>query len=424
MQATVQLQLGTAQASLDAQAARLYIGRDPASCGLVSQDPSISRRHAEIYVEGGITYLRDLGSSNGTWVDGQLIGAQPTALRAGQQVYLGTVPLGVAWQGGSGGATVMAMQMPAELKALIEARKAQAAAMMAGPAPTPIMAPTPILVAPMGSAPVSNPGLASAANQMGMGGAMQPGGLGVGGRAAPLPAEYAYRRQGSNNNGVVLVALRQDTFANNMLLDGFIEFTATDNETVASIVIDLVEVHRKGHKAGHVWDRMLVRQGPWRTQKGDVLPLPFQLRIPPGTSISGRDVYWELRAYVDINWASDIEASCPINMRNTDIERIRDALGGLDYRIVDIESIPLGQRFTGKFQPPANLKAQLGISDINLEVEYLGTNLKVVMEVEKTSLFKFDKRQETVFDLTRFRTSPLPEVAANFKQQVDQMMAK
>jgi hypothetical protein len=368
-----------------------------------------------LFVEGGITYLRDLGSSNGTWVDGQLIGAQPTPLRTGQQVYLGMVPLGVTWQGGSGGATVMAMQMPAELKALIDARKAQAAAMMAGPAAPPVAPPAPMPVGPMGSAPMAAP----AAAQM-----IHGGGLGEGGRAAPLPAEYAYRRQGSNGNGVLLIALRQDTFANNMVLDGFLEFTATDNETVASIVIDLVEVHRKGHKNGHVWDRMLVRQGPWRTNKGDVLPLPFQLRIPPGTSISGRDVYWELRGYVDINWASDIDATCPINMRNTDIERIRDALGGLDYRIVDIESIPLGQRFTGKFQPPANLKSQLGISDINLEVEYLGTNLKVVMEVEKTSLFKFDKRQESVFDLARFRSAPLVEVTANFKSQIEQMMAK
>jgi hypothetical protein len=392
MTATVQLQLGNAQARLDGQAPRLFIGRDPNACGLVSQDPSISRRHAEVFVEGGHTYLRDLGSSNGTWVDGQHIGAQPTPLRAGQTIYLGTVPLGVAWQGGAGGATVMAMQMPAELKALIDARKAQSAA----PAPAP---------APMAAAPAA-------------------GGLGVGGRAAPLPADYAYRRQGANDNGVVLIALRGDTYANNMVLDGFLEFTATDNETVASIVVDLVEVHKKGPKNGHVWDRMLVRQGPWRTEKGDVLPLPFQLRIPPGTSISGRDVYWEIRAYVDINWASDIEASAPITMRNTDIERIRDALGGLDYRIVNVDSIPLGQRFTGTFHPPAQLKAQLGISDINLEVEYLGTNLKVVMEVEKTSLFKFDKRQETVFDLARFRAAPLPEVAANFKQQIDQMMAK
>src|SRR5690349_24752338 len=104
---TVQLTLGNAQARLDGQQSRLFIGRDP-SCGLVSQDPSLSRRHAEVFMESGITYLRDLGSSNGTWVDGQLVGAQPVPLRAGQQVYLGMLPLGLAWQGG--GATVMAMQ--------------------------------------------------------------------------------------------------------------------------------------------------------------------------------------------------------------------------------------------------------------------------------------------------------------------------
>jgi hypothetical protein len=405
---TVQLQLGNAQARVDASQPRLVIGRDPATCGLVSPDPSLSRRHAELFLEGGITYLRDLGSSNGTWVDGQLV-TQPVPLRAGQTVYLGMVPLGVQWVGGGGGATVMAMQMPAELRALIEQRKQQIAAVAAAPPPAQmaqVVGAPPAPMAPMASAPVPATG------------------LGVGGRAAPLPADYAYRRQGANGNGTLLIALRGDTFANNMVLDGFVEFTATDNETVASIVVDLVEVHKKGPSGGHVWDRMLVRQGPWKAQKGDVLPLPFQLRIPPGTSVSGRDVYWELRGYVDINWASDIDASCPINMRNTDLERVRDALGGLDYRIVDLESAPLGQRFTGTFHPPAHLKSQLGISDINLVVEYLGTNLKVSMEVEKTSLFRFDKKQDTIFDLARVRAAPLAEVTANFKQQIDQMMAK
>jgi hypothetical protein len=402
---TVQLVLGNAQARIDAHNPRLFLGRDPASCALVCQDASISRRHAEVFLEGGFTYLRDLGSSNGTWLNGQLVGAQPVPLGPGQQIYLGMIPLGVTWVGGSGGATQMAMQVPPELRALIEQRKQMVAQ---APAMTPMAAPVPVHTPPPGPAPTPPPTT----------------GLGVGGKAAPLPAELTYRRQGSNDNGVLLIALRQDTFANGMVVDGFLEFTATDDETVASIIIDLVEVHRKGPKGGHVWDRMLVRQGPWRTKKGDVLPLPFQLRIPPGTSISGRDVYWELRGYVDINWASDIEASAPINMRNTDIERIRDGLGALDYRIVDIESIPLGQRFTGKFQPPANLKSQWGISDINIAVEYLGTNLKIQMEVEKTSLFKFDKRNETIFDLARFRAAPLTEISANFKAQIDAMMAK
>jgi hypothetical protein len=250
------------------------------------------------------------------------------------------------------------------------------------------------------------------------------GGVGIGGKAAPLPADLAYRRQGANDNGVLLIALRGDTFANNSVVDGYLEFTATDDETVASITVDLVEHHKKGGAGGHVWDRMLVRQGPWRTEKGDVLPLPFQLRVPPGTSISGRDVHWEIRGYVDINWASDIEASSPIHMRNTDIERIRDAFGSLDFRVGEIESAPLGQRFEATFFPPANLAGEMKINSLDVTVEYLGANLKLLFGVDKKGFWKRDREMSTVLELARFRAAPLAEVAGTFKQQLDLMMAQ
>jgi hypothetical protein len=392
MTPTVHLQLGNGQAKLDFVNNRVYLGRDP-QCGLSSSEASLSRRHAEVFLEGGHTYIRVLGSSNGTWVNGQLVGAQPVALMPGQSVYLGMAPLVATWQGtgGADGGRTMAIAMPPELKAMVEQRQAQMATLSRAPA------------APVSQAP--------------------QGGVGVGGHSAPLPAEYAYRRQGSNQNGVLLIALRGDTFANNMVVDGFLEFTAMDTETVASITIDLVEYHKKGPGSGHVWDRVLVRQGPWRAQKGDVLPLPFKLRVPPGTSVTGRNCHWELRGYVDINWASDIEATAPIHMRNSDIERIRDALGALDYRIADLDPAPLGQRFEGSFQPPANLVKQIGINDIKLVVEYLGANIKVVMEIDKKGMFKRDRENATVFELARFRAAPLAEVTANFKQQIDTMMA-
>jgi hypothetical protein len=250
-------------------------------------------------------------------------------------------------------------------------------------------------------------------------------GVGVGGAAAPLPAEFAYRRQGSNANGVLLIALKQDTFFNGGVVEGFIEFTATDDENVACITVELVEFHKKGPRPtlGHIWDRVLVRQGPWRARKGDVLPLPFALRVPPGTSITGRDVHWELRGQVDINWAVDIDCNVPIHMRNTDIERVRDSLGALDYRIVELDSAPLGQRFEGKFSPPANLRSQYGINDIDLIVEYLGANLKVKMHVDKKGIFKRDRDVEHVFDLAKFRTAPLAEVTAHMKAEIDEIMS-
>ena len=387
---------------------RVYIGRDGNTCELVGAHPTLSRRHAEVFVHGDGTYIRDLGSSNGTWVNGHPVGQQAVTLEKGQQVYIGHVPLGIEWIGGDGGRTMMVTDIPPELKALMEARKVQLATQGAAPPP-------------MSSRPPSTSQGPASAQLAAVGAAQQSGGLGVGGTVAPLPAEYAYRRQGSNNNGTLLIALKGDTYSNDQVAEGFLEFTATDNETVASIVVDLVEFHKKGPKKGHVWDRVLVRQGPWKARKGDVAPMPFQLRIPTGTSMSSRDVHWEIRGYVDINWALDIEASSPITMRNMDVERIRDALGALDYRIVEMDSLPMGQRYVGKFQPPAHLAKQLGISNINLALEYMGTNLKINMHLDKR--LKFDKKIEFVFDLQRLRGAQLTEITQHFLQHINQMMA-
>jgi DNA-binding NtrC family response regulator len=48
------------------------IGRDP-GCDLVIDDPATSRQHAIVRVEGDRVVLEDLGSSNGTYVDGQRV---------------------------------------------------------------------------------------------------------------------------------------------------------------------------------------------------------------------------------------------------------------------------------------------------------------------------------------------------------------
>lgn len=393
------LQLGNVSVQLDAGNPRVLIGRD-AACGLASNEPSLSRRHAEVSFVGDALVIRDIGSSNGTWVDGEPVTAEPVTLRPGQQIFLGHIPLLIEWSGGTQGATVLG-EMPAELKALIESRKAAKSSVASPVAKT--------------AAALQDPAM--------------PGGpvktmLGIGGTDAPAAAEYAYRRQGSNNNGVLLIALRGDTFTNAATIDGFLEFTALDNETVASIIVELVEHHKRGPKNGHVWDRVLVRQGPWRTAKNEVLPLNFQLRVPPGTSPSGRDVNWEVRGYVDIEWAFDIAAASPINVRNLDIEKIRDALGALDYRLAELNPEPLGQRFTGKFQPPVQLRSQYGVSDINLAVEYLGQNLQIAMEVEKTSLFKFDKQTKLVFDLQQFRAGSTQQLSTFLGGKIDEMMGR
>jgi phosphoserine phosphatase RsbU/P len=68
---------------------------------LALPDPAISRRHAELRVEGDRLVVRDLGSMNGTFVNGdQVKGERPLA--DGDQVRFGQVTLSVASQAKTG----------------------------------------------------------------------------------------------------------------------------------------------------------------------------------------------------------------------------------------------------------------------------------------------------------------------------------
>lgn len=65
------------------------VGRDP-SCDIVILDPYISRTHAKIFYRDGRWYLEDLGSRNGTYIDGEDIrGRGAVELREGMEVVLG-----------------------------------------------------------------------------------------------------------------------------------------------------------------------------------------------------------------------------------------------------------------------------------------------------------------------------------------------
>ena len=377
------LRLGSAAVSLDDAHPRVFAGRDNAACGLALMDAGLSRRHAEIWLENGYTYIRDLGSSNGTWVNGRMLGHETVALAPGMNVYLGTVPLALEWRDGG---QAQAMPMPEGLRQQIEARQQQVAQMHAAPAPATPAAP-------------------------------------LAGITQTTPGDLVYRKQGSNDNGVLLLALKQDTFWNGSQIDGFVEFTSLDHQTVASITVELVERHKRGPSGGHVWDRVLERQGPWRAAHDDVVPLPFSLRTPPGTAVSGRDCVWEIRGSVDINWAVDVDCTIDINMRNADVERVRDAFGALDYRLAELDSHPLGQRFDAKFQPPANLRSKLGVNEISVALEYLGANLKVMIDLDKRGMFKSDQDLAEVFDLARFRAAQPQEVVGHFAQLIQKMMS-
>lgn len=64
-----------------------------ASCELACPSDQVSRRHAEFLEIDGRWAVRDLGSSNGTWVHGKALQA-PMMLNGGEQVQLGG-PTGV-----------------------------------------------------------------------------------------------------------------------------------------------------------------------------------------------------------------------------------------------------------------------------------------------------------------------------------------
>ena len=54
---------------------RLAIGR-ALDCDISILEPSLSRKHAELYVAGDDLIVRDLGSVNGTWVNAEKIDAE------------------------------------------------------------------------------------------------------------------------------------------------------------------------------------------------------------------------------------------------------------------------------------------------------------------------------------------------------------
>lgn len=72
----------------------LRIGRDPAS-GLRLTHETVSRVHAELSRQGGLWVLRDLGSTNGTTVNGRrVIGA--AVVREGDQIGFGRMAFRLA----------------------------------------------------------------------------------------------------------------------------------------------------------------------------------------------------------------------------------------------------------------------------------------------------------------------------------------
>lgn len=66
---------------------RAVIGRD-SNCDAILDHDQISRRHARIWTESGTVKVEDLGSSNGTGLDGSEVGPSPVECEYGSVIRL------------------------------------------------------------------------------------------------------------------------------------------------------------------------------------------------------------------------------------------------------------------------------------------------------------------------------------------------
>jgi DNA-binding NtrC family response regulator len=78
-----------------AHASPLLVGQSPA-CEVRLNDPQVSRRHASLELRDGKLRLRDLGSTNGTWVDRVQVGE--AILRGDERLRVGSTVFHVEWR--------------------------------------------------------------------------------------------------------------------------------------------------------------------------------------------------------------------------------------------------------------------------------------------------------------------------------------
>jgi hypothetical protein len=279
-QVSIKLTIKDVSQVINAATPRVFVGRDVAVCTMVVPDNSLSRRHAEVFLRGNQFFIRDLGSSNGTWVNSAAVDMNPVLLAPGQQVFLGQIPVRVEWvTGQQRGEATASGEMPSLLKEKVEARRLQTQAMLAS--------------------------VPSSAERSGVIPSIVP----------DLAAEFPYRKHTRNPSADLSLALRGNTFNPDSILEGVVDFLAQQNTTIASMGIELLEFQHSSDARGQVWDRALLKQGPWRARKNDTLSISFQLRVPPAISMSNPKAHWELRAYADINWEFDISVRSAVLIR-------------------------------------------------------------------------------------------------------------
>lgn len=81
-----------------------HVGRDQ-ECEVVLNDTSVSRRHARLAVKGPSVIVEDLGSKNGTHVNGKRI-TKPTAIESGDEITFGSVKTSIEYSRGPAPSTL------------------------------------------------------------------------------------------------------------------------------------------------------------------------------------------------------------------------------------------------------------------------------------------------------------------------------
>ena len=72
----------------------LTVGR-AAGCQVALDDSYVSQLHARVFTKDGILYVEDLGSTNGTFLNGNKVGS-PAPMKRGDQLRVGSTLLEVA----------------------------------------------------------------------------------------------------------------------------------------------------------------------------------------------------------------------------------------------------------------------------------------------------------------------------------------
>jgi len=107
---------------------QFVIGRDP-QCQLRPASAAISKRHCAVLVRGGQVFVRDFGSTNGTFINGQLVQGE-VEVHNGDRLKIGPLDFTVGLEVAT---APKAAAKPAARPAAAEAKAASEAVDMTGP---------------------------------------------------------------------------------------------------------------------------------------------------------------------------------------------------------------------------------------------------------------------------------------------------